>query len=142
MGGVDLLPELAHVTCAVLVVAGDLDPVCGVDAAAEIVAALPTGLVRFCQFPVAGHHIHRDQPDRFPLLREFVAGQVAPSIPVPAMAATAGWAGALQCPPCQRAGVSVVRAGLRAAGPMARSGEDLCPGCRGRLPLPARSSPV
>jgi pimeloyl-ACP methyl ester carboxylesterase len=44
MGGVDLLPELAHVTCPVLVVAGDLDPVCGADAAAEIVAALPAGL--------------------------------------------------------------------------------------------------
>lgn len=88
MGGVDLLPELAHVTCPVLVVAGDLDPVCGADAAAEIVAALPAGLVRFCQFPGAGHHIHRDQPDRFfPLLQEFVAGQAAPSMPVPAMPA-------------------------------------------------------
>jgi pimeloyl-ACP methyl ester carboxylesterase len=63
------------VTCPVLVVAGGLDPVCGADAAAEIVAALPTGLVRLCQFPGARHHIHRDQPDGFfPLLREFVAG--------------------------------------------------------------------
>lgn len=91
MRGVDLLPELAHVTCPVLVVAGDLDPVCGVDAAAEIVAALPADLVRFCQFPGAGHHIHRDQPGRFfPLLREFVAGQVPPSMPVPAMPAAPG----------------------------------------------------
>jgi hypothetical protein len=47
--------------------------------------------VRFCQFPGAGHHIHRDQPDRFLLLlREFMAGQVAPSIPVPAMPAATG----------------------------------------------------
>ena len=33
-------PELARVTCPVLVVAGDLDPICGA-ATAEIVAALP-----------------------------------------------------------------------------------------------------
>jgi pimeloyl-ACP methyl ester carboxylesterase len=159
VGGVDLLPELAHVTCPVLVVAGDLDPVCGAgyggsirphqngsmwlhsvdhwtvrggpvqsssekkqqikagarpsrhrsppdrcgpvqtarvepqqaatasgaDAAAELVAAFPAGLVRLCQFPGAGHHIHRDQPDRFfPLLRRFVAGHVAPAMPATA----------------------------------------------------------
>jgi pimeloyl-ACP methyl ester carboxylesterase len=66
MRGMDLLPELASITCPTLVVVGDADPICTVDAATDIVAALPDHLVRFERFPDAGHHIHRDNPD--PLL--------------------------------------------------------------------------
>jgi pimeloyl-ACP methyl ester carboxylesterase len=62
------------VTCPTLVIAGDADPWGSVDAAAEIVAALPDPLVRYEQFEGAGHHVHHDDPDRlFELLREFVA---------------------------------------------------------------------
>ncbi len=75
MRGVDLLPELASVRCPALVVAGEVDPVAGVDTAAEIVAALPSHRVRFERFAGAGHHIHQDCPDRFfALLRDFLAG--------------------------------------------------------------------
>jgi pimeloyl-ACP methyl ester carboxylesterase len=64
MRGMDLLPELASVRCPTLVMAGGVDPVSTVDAAAEIVAALPAHLVRFERFARAGHHIHEDCPDR------------------------------------------------------------------------------
>jgi pimeloyl-ACP methyl ester carboxylesterase len=73
MRGVSLLSELAAVKCHTLVVAGDLDPVCTIDAATEIVAALPDHLVRFERISGAGHHIHRDDPERFfSLLRDFL----------------------------------------------------------------------
>jgi pimeloyl-ACP methyl ester carboxylesterase len=72
MRGVNLLSELAAVKVP-LVVAGDLDPVCTIDAATEIVAALPAYLVRFERFSGAGHYIHRDDPERlFSLLRNFL----------------------------------------------------------------------
>ena len=74
MRSIDLRPELARVTCPTLVVAGDVDPWGSLDAAAEIVAALPAPLVRYKQFEAAGHHIHHDDPDRlFEVLREFLA---------------------------------------------------------------------
>lgn len=73
MRGVNLVSELASVRCPTLVVAGDADPVAGVDAAAEMAAALPAHLVRFERFAGAGHHIHEDCPDRFfALLRDFL----------------------------------------------------------------------
>ncbi|MGE5289467.1 MAG: alpha/beta fold hydrolase [Micromonosporaceae bacterium] len=65
MRGVDLRPELAAIACSTLVLVGDVDPVCGVEAADEIVAALPAHLTSVERFPGAGHHIHRDAPDRF-----------------------------------------------------------------------------
>jgi pimeloyl-ACP methyl ester carboxylesterase len=70
---VDLAGDLGSVRCPTLVVAGDLDPWGGVEAANEIVSALPRDLVRFERFDGAGHHIHHDAPDRFfALLREFI----------------------------------------------------------------------
>jgi proline iminopeptidase len=77
MRDIDLIPELASVTCPTLVVAGDADPWGSVDAAQAIVDALPRHLVRFEQFPRAGHHIHHDDPDRlFGVLRDFVDNTV------------------------------------------------------------------
>ncbi|MGY1633505.1 alpha/beta fold hydrolase [Geodermatophilus sp. SYSU D01186] len=71
---VDLRPELAGVRCPTLVIAGDADPWGSVDAAEEIVAALPGPLVRYEKFPGAGHHIHHDDPVRlFEVVREFLA---------------------------------------------------------------------
>jgi proline iminopeptidase len=70
---VDLRPELNSITCPTLVIVGDEDPWGSIDAANEIVASLPPGLVQFERFPAAGHHIHHDEPERlFPLLRNFV----------------------------------------------------------------------
>jgi pimeloyl-ACP methyl ester carboxylesterase len=74
MRGVDLRLELAAVVCPTLVAVGEVDPVCGIEAAEEIVAALPAHLTRVERFPGAGHHIHRDAPDRFfTLIRDFLA---------------------------------------------------------------------
>ncbi len=76
MRGVNLIPELASVTCPTLVVAGEVDPVCTLEAATEIVAALPKDRVRFERFAGAGHHVHRDDPTRFfTLLRDFLVGR-------------------------------------------------------------------
>jgi pimeloyl-ACP methyl ester carboxylesterase len=74
MRGVNLLPRLATVKCPTLVMVGDVDPVASVEAANEIVAALPDHLVRFERFADAGHHIYRDHPGRFfKVLRDFLA---------------------------------------------------------------------
>jgi proline iminopeptidase len=80
MREVDMRPELAKVTCPTLVIAGDADPWGSLDAAAEIVEALPQHLVRYEQFTGAGHHIHHDAPDQlFELVRTFL---VAPWTPM------------------------------------------------------------
>lgn len=71
----DLRGELAKVRCPTLVIAGDDDPVTPREAAEEMVASLPGGLVRFECFSAAGHGVYRDRPDDyFRLLREFAAG--------------------------------------------------------------------
>ena len=70
----DLLPELAHITVPTLVLAGEHDPVCPVEDAEEIVAALPPHLVRYERLANCGHGSFRDQPERtFAILREFIA---------------------------------------------------------------------
>lgn len=73
MRDVDLLPGLASVTCPTLVIAGEADPVCTVEGAEEIVAALRPAQVRFERFPGAGHFAHLDDPERFfGILRDFL----------------------------------------------------------------------
>jgi pimeloyl-ACP methyl ester carboxylesterase len=69
----DLLPGLSQAVCPVLVLAGELDPVCPVLGSERIVAALPESVVRFERFADAGHGVFRDQPDRaFQVLRDFI----------------------------------------------------------------------
>ena len=69
----NLLPGLACAQCPVLVIAGEHDPVCPVEDAREIAAALPPQCSRLVTFPHAGHGSYRDQPDEtFALLREFI----------------------------------------------------------------------
>jgi proline iminopeptidase len=73
MRDLDLTSQLGSIPCPTLVIAGDVDPWGSVDAATEIVAALPDHLVQFERFAGAGHHIHHDMPERlFPVLRTFV----------------------------------------------------------------------
>lgn len=70
----DLLPGLAHALCPVLVLAGQLDPVCPADDARDIVAALPPHLVQFELFDACGHGVWRDAPAAaFARLRQFIA---------------------------------------------------------------------
>jgi len=69
----NLLPELAKVVDPVLVAHGELDPVTPMVGAEEIVAALPSHLVRFERFAHSGHGIYRDEPERFfDVLKDFI----------------------------------------------------------------------
>ena len=69
----DLLPGLAHARCPVLVLAGEDDPVCPIEDARDIVAALPPDLVQFTTFADCGHGAWRDQPAAaMARLREFL----------------------------------------------------------------------
>jgi proline iminopeptidase len=69
----DLLPGLTKAACPVLVMAGEMDPVCPVDDAKDIAAALPPHLVQFVSFANSGHGAWRDEPDAaFAVLRRFI----------------------------------------------------------------------
>jgi pimeloyl-ACP methyl ester carboxylesterase len=69
----DLLPGLAQARCPVLVMAGALDPVCPLDDARDIAAALPPAWSRLQTFARSGHGAWRDEPDAaFALLRRFI----------------------------------------------------------------------
>ncbi|HSW03026.1 alpha/beta fold hydrolase [Aquabacterium sp.] len=69
----NLLPGLAGAQCPVLVMAGALDPVCPLDDARDIAAALPQHLLRFSAFAGSGHGAWRDEPEAaFALLRDFI----------------------------------------------------------------------
>jgi proline iminopeptidase len=70
---VDERPFLDRVTSPVLVMAGELDPICPIETSGEIVDALPTSLVRFERFADCGHGVFRDDPERaFATLRDFI----------------------------------------------------------------------
>ena len=68
----DLREEAGRIACPVLVIAGEDDPSFPVSGAEELVAALPTHLVRFERFPHAGHGVFRDAPGAIALVQEFV----------------------------------------------------------------------
>lgn len=72
--GLQLLPGLARAQCPVLVMVGEDDPVCPLDDALEIAAALPPALMQLARFPGAGHGAWRDQPEAaLAVLREFIS---------------------------------------------------------------------
>lgn len=69
----DIRDQLGRVTTPVLVAVGRLDPVTPVDAAREIVDALPLGTAQLEVIDGAGHWPWKDAPDRFwPMLTEFI----------------------------------------------------------------------
>jgi pimeloyl-ACP methyl ester carboxylesterase len=69
----NLLPGLAQAQCPVLVMAGELDPVCPLADSQDIAAALPAGRARLATFEHSGHGAWRDEPDAaFQLLRQFI----------------------------------------------------------------------
>jgi pimeloyl-ACP methyl ester carboxylesterase len=71
----DLAPGLARARCPVLVMAGEDDPVCPVQDAEEIAAALPREWMQFARFANVGHGAWRDDPQAaFAVLRKFIAG--------------------------------------------------------------------
>ena len=69
----NLLPGLARAQCPVLVMAGDLDPVCPLADAQDIAAALPARWSQLLRFADSGHGAWRDEPDAaFAALRAFI----------------------------------------------------------------------
>lgn len=69
----NLLPGLASARCPVLVLAGAHDPVCTLDDARDMAAALPPHLVQFECFDDCGHGVWRDAPEEaFASLRRFI----------------------------------------------------------------------
>jgi proline iminopeptidase len=69
----DLRAGLAAARCPVLLLAGELDPITPLVSMEEIRASLPAGVVRWEQFPHAGHGVFRDSPERtIAVLRDFV----------------------------------------------------------------------
>jgi pimeloyl-ACP methyl ester carboxylesterase len=69
----NFLPALARVQCPTLVLAGTEDPITPIEDAEDIVAALPSRLVRFERFLGSGHGVYRDDPAQgFQRIREFI----------------------------------------------------------------------
>jgi len=74
----DLRADLGRAQCPVLVLAGELDPVCPMAGAEEIVASLPADLAQFERFEHSGHGVFRDEPERADaVLRTFIADTAA-----------------------------------------------------------------
>jgi pimeloyl-ACP methyl ester carboxylesterase len=69
----DLRTDLARAACPVLVLGGELDPVCPIAGSEEIAAALPKEWVQFERFANCGHGVFRDDPaSSMAVLREFI----------------------------------------------------------------------
>ncbi|MEJ2793673.1 alpha/beta hydrolase [Iodobacter sp. LRB] len=69
----NLLPGLAKAQCPVLVLAGELDPVCPLEDAKDIARALPEEWMQFTQFAGCGHGAWRDNPEAaFARIRDFI----------------------------------------------------------------------
>jgi pimeloyl-ACP methyl ester carboxylesterase len=70
---IDLTPRLGAIRCRTLILAGEDDPACPVEAAAEVASMLPAELVRFERIADAGHSVINDQPEvALRILREFI----------------------------------------------------------------------
>lgn len=73
----DFRGALRSVTCPVLVVSGDLDPITPPGDSAEIMDALPVEWSRLAIFPGCGHGVERTDPDGYEhALRKFIAQAV------------------------------------------------------------------
>ena len=71
---IDLTPRLGATRCPTLILAGEDDPACPTQAAAEMASMLPAQLVRFERIADAGHPVINDQPEVvLRILREFIA---------------------------------------------------------------------
>ncbi len=70
----DLRADLGAAQCPVLVLGGEMDPVCPIVGAEEIAAILPPNLVQFERFANSGHGVFRDEPVRaMRVLRDFIS---------------------------------------------------------------------
>lgn len=72
-GRMDFRAALAVVTCPVLVMSGDRDPITPIAFGETVAASLVNAPVRFERFPGAGHPVQADAPERaLGLIREFI----------------------------------------------------------------------
>jgi len=70
----DLFTSPQRIQCPTLIMGGEDDPICTIEDAEDIAAAIPAHLVRFERFANAGHGIVPDAPQRFlQVLKEFIA---------------------------------------------------------------------
>ncbi len=67
----DLRSGLAQVTCPVLVIGGELDPICPLEAVRDVANALPPGLVRVIELQGASH-LEAAADDIAPFVRDFI----------------------------------------------------------------------
>ena len=71
---IDLRPRLGEIRCPTLILSGEDDPACPVEAAQEMASMLRAHLVRFERVAAAGHSVVSDQPEvALRILREFIA---------------------------------------------------------------------
>ena len=71
----DLGPRLSQITCPVLQLAGEADPIVTIEDSEDLAAALPSH-ARLERFPNAGHMLAVEDPDRVgALVREFVLAE-------------------------------------------------------------------
>jgi pimeloyl-ACP methyl ester carboxylesterase len=71
---IDLTPRMGSIRCPTLILSGEDDPACPVEAAMEMASLLPAQLVRLERISNAGHSVLNDQPERaLGILRDFIA---------------------------------------------------------------------
>jgi pimeloyl-ACP methyl ester carboxylesterase len=71
---IDLTPRMGSIRCPTLILSGEDDPACPVEAAMEMASLLPAQLVRFERISNAGHSVLNDQPElALRILRDFIA---------------------------------------------------------------------
>ncbi len=71
----DLFPDLPRIQCPTLVLGGEDDPMTPIECQADIVAALPTHLVRFERFAQCGHGVITDaEQPAIATIRQFIVG--------------------------------------------------------------------
>ncbi len=69
----DLRPLMRNIACPTLILHGDDDPICPIDDARDMLAALSPGVGRLLTFEHCGHGVWRDHPERgIQAIRDFV----------------------------------------------------------------------
>jgi proline iminopeptidase len=72
-GRFDFHDDLAKLTCPVLMINGEHDPIVPISLAEATARSLPAGLVRFERLASCGHVVHGDDPElTFALIRQFI----------------------------------------------------------------------
>jgi len=74
MRSFDMLSDLAGLRCPTLVLAGELDPICPIEAADDIASAVPRELLTYRRYPKCGHGAYRDVPEALDDIRRFIGG--------------------------------------------------------------------